>query len=194
MLIPELKKITYLANGTNHILAIDNKGKCFGWGAGEQNQLARRVVSRTAIGALIPREFGLQRKKIAYVACGNYHSFAMDTKGNVYAWGLNTFGQTGVPKPDDDEDDNSIPVPTLVECLKDFDIKEIDGGSHHTVACTKTGEVLIWGRIDNAQGGMDVDDFPKEKLYFDENERPRYLIKPHTLPGESYSLNSFSTC
>ncbi|RDW71823.1 hypothetical protein BP5796_07857 [Coleophoma crateriformis] len=193
MLIPELKKITYLASGTNHILAVDNKGKCFGWGAGEQNQLARRVVSRTASGALIPREFGLQRKKITYVACGNYHSFAMDNKGHVYAWGLNTFGQTGVPKPDDDEDDNSIPVPTLVESLEEYDIKEMDGGSHHTIACTETGEVLIWGRIDNAQGGMDVDDFPKDKLYFDENEKPRYLIKPHTLPDLKASTVSAGT-
>ncbi|KAL3420646.1 GDP/GTP exchange factor [Phlyctema vagabunda] len=181
VLVPELKKVVCLATGTNHVLAVNAKGKVFGWGAGEQSQLARRVVSRTATGALIPREFGLQRKNITYVACGDYHSFAVDNKGKVYAWGLNTFGQTGVPKGEGDEE-NAVIKPTVVESLKDYNIKQIDGGAHHTISCTEEGEVLIWGRIDNAQGGMDVSDFPKEKVFFDEHDKPRYLVTPHVIP------------
>ncbi|TAQ87161.1 hypothetical protein B7494_g4514 [Chlorociboria aeruginascens] len=181
ILIPELKKIKSLASGTNHILALNDKGRIFAWGAGEQNQLARRVVSRTAVGALTPREFGLQRKKIIQIGCGDYHSFAIDDKGDVYAWGLNVFGQTGIEKRT--EEDSAIETPTLVECLKDVDVKQILGGAHHTLTCTKTGEVLIFGRIDNSQGGMDTSDFPADSVFFDEEKRPRYLTKPVQVPG-----------
>lgn len=180
-LIPELKKITALAAGTNHILALDNKGKVFAWGAGEQNQLARRVVSRTAVGALIPREFGLQRKTIEKIGCGDYHSFAVDKSGNVYSWGLNTFGQTGIPKDEDDEN-NTINTPTAVESLKGLGVTQIAGGAHHSLSVTDSGKVLVWGRIDSAQGGVDLSKLKKEDLYFDENDKPRFLVKPATLP------------
>lgn len=180
-LIPELKNITTLAAGTNHILALSSKGKVFAWGAGEQNQLARRVVSRTAIGALVPREFGLQRKNIQKIGCGDYHSFAIDKSGKVYSWGLNTFGQTGIPKDEGDEND-TIKTPTVVESLEEFDIKQIVGGGHHTLSITESGQVLIWGRIDNAQGGMEVSKFNKDDLFFDENDKPRFLVRPVVLP------------
>lgn len=191
-LIPELKNITTLAAGTNHILALNNKGKVFAWGAGEQNQLARRVVSRTAQGALIPREFGLQRKAITKIGCGDYHSFAIDKTGKVYSWGLNTFGQTGVPKEEDDES-NTIKTPTIVEFLNGYNIKQIVGGGHHTLSVTESGQTLVWGRIDNAQGGMEIADFNKDDLFFDENEKPRFLVRPAILPDIEAEFVSAAT-
>lgn len=181
ILIPELKDITNIAVGTNHVLALNTKGKVFTWGAGEQSQLARRVVSRTAVGALIPREFGLQRKKIVHIGCGDYHSFAVDAKGAVYSWGLNSFGQTGIPK-DEETVENAIANPTVVKSLADFDIKQIAGGAHHTLACTTTGQVLVWGRIDGDQAGVEIEDLNQEHLFLDEHGKPRYLIKPNVVP------------
>ena len=182
MLIPELKKIVAISCGTNHILALDDKGKVFTWGAGEQNQLARRVVARTAEGALIPREFGLQRKKITKIGAGDYHSFAVDKDDKVYAWGLNTFSQTGIPTSESKDD--TILVPTLVKNLNGYKLKELDGGAHHTIACTETGQVLIWGRIDNKQGGMDVSKFSGSDVFIDDEGRRRYLNKPVVLPSK----------
>ncbi|KAG4412140.1 hypothetical protein IFR04_014734 [Cadophora malorum] len=181
ILIPELKDITNIAVGTNHVLALNTKGKVFTWGAGEQSQLARRVVSRTAVGALIPREFGLQRKKIVHIGCGDYHSFAVDAKGAVYSWGLNSFGQTGIPK-DEETVENAIATPTVVKTLADYDIKQIAGGAHHTLACTVTGQVLVWGRIDGDQAGVEIEDLNKEHLFLDEHGKPRYLIRPNVVP------------
>jgi regulator of chromosome condensation len=133
------------------------------------------------MGALVPREFGLQRKNIAKIGCGDYHSFAIERSGKVYSWGLNTFGQTGVPKDEDDEN-NTIKTPTVVERLSNFNIKQIVGGGHHTLSVTESGQVLIWGRIDNAQGGIEVSKLNKDDLFFDENEKPRFLVKPAVLP------------
>lgn len=191
VLIPELKKITALAAGTNHILALDQKGKVYAWGAGEQNQLARRVVQRTAAGALIPREFGLKGQTV-HIGCGNYHSFAVNKDGTVRAWGLNSWGECGTPK--DSPDDNSIvEAPTVVENLKGFAVKQIDGGGHHSIAVTESGQVLTWGRIDLSQGGMEVSKYDKNSIQFDDYGKARYLTKPAVIPGINGDVVSAGT-
>lgn len=171
-----------MAIGTNHALALTHKGKAFVWGAGEQSQLGRRVVARTAAGALVPREFGFQRKKIVDIATGDYFSYAVEDNGTIYAWGHNGYGQTGIPV--EKNQDDIIPVPTIVEGLRCRDIRQLAGGNHHTIARTKDGEVLVWGRLDNAEGGMKFEDMPEDAII--REERTGRIIaskKPLTVPG-----------
>ena len=180
MLIPELKNIVDIATGTNHVLALDTKGTLYVWGTGEQNQLGRRVIERTSRLALKPTEIGLRRRKIVKIGSGDYHSFALDDKDNVYSWGLNSFGQTGIPKVGKDED--IVGAPTLVKSLKGMKLKQVTGGSHHTIACTVDGEVLKWGRVESSEAGFDVSNLPDEEVY-KEDGKARYLKKPKAVPG-----------
>ena len=172
--IPFLTKIISLAAGNNHMLALDNKGKVFAWGSGEQNQLGRRVVERTRVGALTPCRVALP--KIKQIACGAYHCFAIDEGGLVYAWGSNNFGQTGL-LAGTGNDDAAILKPGIIEELRPYKIKEIQGGEHHSIACTEDNKLLIWGRCDDGQAGIKLDDQPKDKLIFDDRGRPR-ILKP----------------
>lgn len=165
-----------MAAGSNHILAINNKGRAYAWGSGQQNQLGRRVVERSRLTGLVPREFGL-RGKIAKVACGSYHSFAIDQAGAVWAWGLNSYGETGINE-DLGEDNSSLPKPAIVESLRNFEVTEISGGGHHSIACTKDGKALVWGRCDGAQLGIALDQIPEEDLVKDEHGRPRIVKNP----------------
>ncbi|KUJ20774.1 RCC1/BLIP-II protein [Mollisia scopiformis] len=176
ILISELKDIVEMACGTNHVLALTNKGKVFTWGAGEQNQLARRVMARSLKNGLVPREFGLGRKKIVKIGAGDYHSFVIDDKGIKYGWGLNTFGQTGVGKKSDTDD--IVMQPTPVDVLKGYEIKQIFGGAHHTIACTKDNKVIIWGRCDGHQMGVETEDIPKNIAFMDADGKPRFVEKP----------------
>jgi regulator of chromosome condensation len=193
MLIPELKNIVDIATGTNHVLALDTKGKLYVWGTGEQNQLGRRVIERTSRLALRPAEIGLRRKKIVKIGSGDYHSFAVDSKDNVYSWGLNSFGQTGIPKVGKDED--IVGSPTLVKDLEGFKLKQVTGGSHHTIACTVGGLVLKWGRVESKEAGFDVSNLPEAEVYT-ENGKPRYLKKPKAVPGlqGSFVSTANDTC
>lgn len=177
--IPLLTKIVSLAAGNNHILALDNNGKVFAWGTGERNQLARRVVARTQSGALTPCRVALP--KIKQIACGADHCFAVDERGLVYAWGANSFGQTGLPDGVG-TDDPSILKPGIVEALRPYKIREIQGGEHHSIACTKDGELLIWGRCDDGQAGIKLDEQPKDRFIFDDRGRPR-ILKPTVIAG-----------
>lgn len=177
MLIPGLKKITQIACGANHVLALNNTGAVFAWGAGQQNQLGRRVVERTKTQGLVPREFGLPKKAIRYVACGDYHSFAIDNKDRVWAWGLNNYGETGISEHAG-EDDAVVLKPELVENLSGKKIICIKGASHHSIAVTDTGDCLVWGRIDGHQMGIPISELPEDATVKDQRGAPRILTVP----------------
>lgn len=167
-----------VACGTDHVLALSTSGKVFAWGNGQQFQLGRRVVERTRLNGLVPREFGL--KKIVSIGCGSYHSFAKDAEGKIFAWGLNQFGQCGVTMEELGEDGAVVAVPTHVEALGGMDITHITGGEHHSVAITKQGQLYVWGRLDACQLGLERDALP-ESAVKDASGKPRYIPQPTLL-------------
>ncbi|XP_044718982.1 regulator of chromosome condensation (RCC1) repeat domain-containing protein [Hirsutella rhossiliensis] len=184
VLLPTLKNIKALSAGSNHILALDHKGYVLAWGCGQQNQLGRRIIERNKLSSLIPQGIGLPRGKIVKVACGSYHSFALDKDGNVWGWGLNNFGEIGA-EGNAGEDDAVILKPAKVEFLDKYEVTGIDGGVHHSVACTDKGELLTWGRVDGFQIGFEPDQLKKDDVLFDERGDPRILIRPTPHAGVS---------
>ncbi|KAL4888528.1 regulator of chromosome condensation 1/beta-lactamase-inhibitor protein II [Aspergillus ambiguus] len=181
ILIQSLKKIKYLTCGDNHVLALNNKGAVFSWGSGQQNQLGRRIIERNRLNGLQPREFGLP-KNIAHIGCGAFHSFAVTQSGKVYAWGLNSFGETGI-RANAGDDEAAILHPAVVDSLSGKDITQICGGAHHSIAATKDGQCLIWGRLDGFQTGLKIDTLADDAVIKDERGRPRILIEPTPVPG-----------
>ncbi|KAJ3940423.1 uncharacterized protein N0V96_009422 [Colletotrichum fioriniae] len=175
--LPTLKNITALAAGSNHILALDDKGVVVAWGCGQQNQLGRRIIERNKLSSLIPQSMGLPKNKVDRIACGSYHSFALGKDGAVWAWGLNNFAETGI-EMGAGEDDAVVLRPTIVESLKNYKIKQIAGGEHHSLACTEDGKLLTWGRLDGHQVGIPVEELDAESVIKDESNNPRILSKP----------------
>ncbi|KAM5434575.1 hypothetical protein MferCBS31731_006677 [Microsporum ferrugineum] len=180
-LIPGLKKITHVACGDNHTLALDNRGAVFAWGSGQQNQLGRRIVERNKLNGLQPREFGLP-KNIVHVGCGSFHSFAVHKSGKVYGWGLNSYCETGIQQGAGD-DEAVVLHPTVIDSLKDKNITQICGGSHHSLARTAEGECLVWGRLDGFQSGLKVENLPDSAVIKDDRNRARVLFQPTAVPG-----------
>ncbi|ROT42570.1 RCC1/BLIP-II [Sodiomyces alkalinus F11] len=175
--MPDLKNIKTLASGSNHVLALDTKGNIFAWGCGQQNQLGRRIIERKKLTSLIPQSIGLAKKSIEKIACGQYHSFAIDTGGKVWAWGLNNFAETGI-RDGAGEDDAIILRPTVVEALSDHKIIDIDGGQHHSLACSQDGTLLTWGRFDGHQVGLSEKEVDDDDLIRDDNNTARILAVP----------------
>lgn len=180
-MIPSLKKIKHLACGDNHVLALDEKGAVYSWGSGQQNQLGRRIVERNKLNGLQPRQFGLP-KNIVQIGCGAFHSFAIHESGKVYAWGLNSFGETGIQEGAG-EDEAAILHPEVVESLSGKQITQLCGGAHHSLAVTSNGDCLAWGRVDGYQTGLKIDSLPESAIIKDERGRPRILIEPTSVPG-----------
>lgn len=179
-LIPTLKKIKHVACGDNHVLALNDRGAVFSWGSGQQNQLGRRIIERNRLNGLQPREFGLP-KNIVHVGCGAFHCFAVHQSGKVYAWGLNSFGETGI-RASAGDDEAAIIHPTVVDLLTDKNVIQVCGGAHHSIAATSDGQCLVWGRLDGYQTGLKIDALPDNAVIKDERGRPRILIEPTAVP------------
>ncbi|KAG6005450.1 hypothetical protein E4U21_007919 [Claviceps maximensis] len=178
--IDGLRNIKQLSAGMNHVLALTTSGDVYAWGSGQQAQLGRRLIQRHQHESLMPRVVDLPKKGIVKIFAGFNHSFALDNQGHVWTWGLNNFGQTGIPANDDNL---HIGNPTMVQGLEGYAIRCIAGGFHHSLACTEGGQVLAWGRCDGGQSGMDTGAIANEKCLFDSRGRPRILLHPTIIPG-----------
>lgn len=175
----KLKNIVQLASGKDHVLALDSKGIVYAWGNGQQFQLGRKVLERHKFSALDPQQFGLY--DIKYIASGDFHCFAIDSNGHVFTWGLNQYGQCGITNAQGELEDGSlITRPTHIAALDDYNIVQIAGGEHHTLALTSEGEVLAWGRYDMREIGIPKDKLPKS-VFKDQHGNPRSVPVPTKL-------------
>ncbi|KAL1967207.1 hypothetical protein VTN77DRAFT_3498 [Rasamsonia byssochlamydoides] len=202
LLIPNLKRIVDISAGNNFCLALSSDASVYSWGRNEQNQLGRRILvdrrctARTQkedpdieqlrsnaalLPGLVPLPLG-KRKKIVSIHAGGYHAFAIDSDGDTWAWGLNNFGQTGIPVGAGNSS-STIVTPQKVPSLAGKKMKMLQGGNHHSIGVTQTGECLVWGRMDGAQMGIDINQLPLDdpRKVISERGWPRILLEPTAL-------------
>ncbi|KUJ23354.1 RCC1/BLIP-II protein [Mollisia scopiformis] len=176
--IPELKNITSLAAGGNHMLALDQTGNVWTWGDGSQYQLGRLVSEKYRDNSLRPAiQTSLHRNSTTFISAGAYHSITIDTEGRVWAWGLNNYGQTGVIR-NAGEDGAAIEKPAIVRSLRGQVIVDIEGGTHHSIACNEDGEVMSWGRCDDGQPGVGLENLADSDVIED-----KILLYPRVIDG-----------
>lgn len=164
-------------------MALDTAGRVWGWGCGEQNQLGSQPVGQNP-DTRIARKIKITHNPIKYIASGEYHSFAVDRKDNVWAWGLNSYGEAGHAKLAG-SDSTLLPYPMKIHDLCGKQVIAIAGGTHHSGAVTADGQCLMWGRMDGGQLGIQ---FSQEQLddplliRRDEYNKPRICLRPTAVP------------
>ncbi|KAM4060129.1 regulator of chromosome condensation (RCC1) repeat domain-containing protein [Hirsutella rhossiliensis] len=180
--IAGLGDVKELAAGVNHVLALTHNGTVYAWGSGKQAELGRRLGlrQRHEVESLVPRAINLPKRAIVRIFAGFHHSFAVDNKGSVWTWGLNNFGQTGIPA---EGKTLYIELPRVVGSLGGRRITHMAGGFHHSLACTDNGTVVGWGRCDDAQLGIAVESLPGEDIVGNDRGEPRILTVPTVIPG-----------
>lgn len=176
-LIPGLKNITKVVCGANHALALDNKGKAFIWGRDDKSQLGRRHVARHAHASLKPVEFGLQGKGIKDIGTGSYHSFAIDRKNDVWAWGNNAMCQCADPEGKG-VSDTTINSVRRIENLSSYNFKSITGGMNHSIGITEKDECVVWGSATNGAIGVDLKTVSKDNVIAKEGGDVGIVFKP----------------
>lgn len=151
-----------------------------GLGAGEQNRLGRRLLPSRPLQNFIPQRVGVCRKNAKYIASGQYHFFAVDGKDNVWAWGLNSYGQAGYAK-DAGSDFAYLPYPMKIPGLCGKGVSVLSGGTHHSAAVTADGQCFVKGRIDGGQLGVEFSDeqlADQTLVRRDERNKPRICLCP----------------
>lgn len=184
--------MTQLACGTNHVLALDKDKHVYAWGNGQQNQLGRRVMERMLTESLQPNRVGFHdsnfkrpSQKIAQIACGDYHGLAIGEDGHVWSWGVNNYCETG-QSDSAGRDNASVLTPRIISSLEGKEVVAVEGGSHHNIAITRNGEVLVWGRCDGSQTGIPADQLNSiddTNRVLKSNGKAKILLEPTPIPG-----------
>jgi alpha-tubulin suppressor-like RCC1 family protein len=133
--------------GSRHSLALDTKGKLYAWGWNEFGQLGLDYsgcnTTRT-IPTLVSKELTFRT-----IAAGSRHSLAIDTKGKLYAWGYNVYGQLGLGNSGYGKN-RTIPTPVAPELT----FKTIAAGYFYSLALDTKGKLYTWGSNDRGQLGL----------------------------------------
>jgi regulator of chromosome condensation len=187
ILIRSLKNIVEIGAGADFAVALDKSGNVFAWGTGQQDQLGRRLVERRKKEALVPTHVATPRRKITHIFSGSNHTFALDQDKNVWGWGLNNYGQVGIPD-NAGEDAASITAPTKVQFFAGRNIKQLSPGTHHSLAVGEDGKCYVWGRFDAERIGIKESDLPindPAQVKLGEKGEVRIVLTPQTLPMEA---------
>jgi alpha-tubulin suppressor-like RCC1 family protein len=140
-------RVTAVACGLDHNLAVDNHGNCWGWGDNSCGQLGFAIGDCRTVPTLIP---GLSLTQ--EVSCGSYHSCVLDHLCQVRAFGLNDFGQLGIHGSEVKTSKTRCSLPRK---WKDQHLViAISCGGYHTLALDCHGQVLVCGSNRDGQLGL----------------------------------------
>lgn len=139
------KRVSKVACGSHHSLALTLEGEIYAWG---QNNCGQ-VGSGTTTNQPTPRKvIAVIGSRVAVaIACGQTSSMALMEKGEIYGWGYNGNGQLGLG--------NNVnqPNPCRVQMLANTIISQIVCGYAHTLALSDEGELFSWGANSYGQLG-----------------------------------------
>ncbi|RWS10789.1 Regulator of chromosome condensation-like protein [Dinothrombium tinctorium] len=150
-----------IASGCNHMLLLSEKGEVYTIGVGDQGQLGRLPESECkfekskAENFLKPHKIIVDKTEVFdKVWAGSYTSFARTTSGKIYVWGLNNFCQLGL-RSSSAETSSFEYFPRVLPSFtrSQAKVKEICGGSHHSLALDADGCVYSCGRYEYGRLG-----------------------------------------
>ncbi|MGE5364504.1 MAG: T9SS type A sorting domain-containing protein [Bacteroidota bacterium] len=146
------KKVTAIAAGQSHTVALADNGKVYAWGLCGNGPLGNGISTNEIMTkpVAVNTTGELYGKTITAIAAGSSHTIALDDNGKVYTWGYNAYGQLG-----NNSTTNSA-VPVAVNTTGELNgktITAIAAGQSHTVALDDKGKVYTWGYNANGQLG-----------------------------------------
>ncbi|OQR85477.1 hypothetical protein ACHHYP_11784 [Achlya hypogyna] len=154
-------KVLQVACGAFHMLACDVNGHVHAWGTNSNGQLGWPSTATVVVTPEVV--IALRGTYISAVACGDAHSLALSSTGNVYSWGSNRFLQLGRHTILDDDaarperiDANwagttAAGTRRLDPSVGDASPTEpgaalrIAAGAHHSLAIARDGTLFTWG-------------------------------------------------
>ena len=126
----EGKTISQISAGNNHSLALDSEGQIYAWGANYNGQLGNGDTTSSNTPVKVDTSGVLAGKTISQISAGGVHSLALDSEGQIYAWGYNDNGQLG----NGDTTDSNTPVQTNFSNMLDRSITSIKFGDVEAIS------------------------------------------------------------
>uniref|UniRef100_A0A672MHK2 RCC1 and BTB domain containing protein 2 n=1 Tax=Sinocyclocheilus grahami TaxID=75366 RepID=A0A672MHK2_SINGR len=139
------KRVTEVACGSHHTIALTTEGEVYAWGYNNSGQ----VGSGSTANQPSPRRVSscLQNKVVVNIACGQLCSMAVLDNGETYGWGYNCNGQLGLGNNGNQQ------TPCRIAALQGINIVQVACGYAHTLALTDEGFIYSWGANSYGQLG-----------------------------------------
>jgi alpha-tubulin suppressor-like RCC1 family protein len=153
--------VSQIAAGTEHSLALTSTGQLYTFGGNDYGQLGITTNSGVKTPNPTPALVSLPGATgpVTQIAAGAYHSLALTSTGQMYAFGYNLYGELGntthTEKPN--------PTPTLVTLPgASGTITEIAAGAYQSLAVTSAGQLYAFGLNEQGQLGNTTNNATEE--------------------------------
>ena len=133
---------TAIAAAQNYSLAIDSNGNLYAWGENNNGELGTGDTTAYTVPTQVMA--GTTFKSVV-AGRGQAYNLAIDTNGNLYSWGQNTYGQLGNNSTDD--------VNTPTQILAGTTFEKISVGYNTSFAIDTDGNLYAWGANGNGELG-----------------------------------------
>lgn len=135
-------KFKQVAGGDVHVVGLAKNGAVYAWGWNWHGQLGipGSGVKATPVRVNLPK-----KTKFTQIAVGGRHSLALSKKGEIYAWGENTYGAIG----DGTRDSTAKPHKVTEGAAKGVTFKAIAAGGGFSLALDAKGNMYGWGYNDS---------------------------------------------
>ena len=143
--LPHGIRVTAIAAGWSHSLALTSAGRLLAWGDNSSGELGNATVNDSLTPIPVDLPTGT---RITAIAANDEYNLVLTSAGRVLAWGDNSFGELG---------DGSTSVyrftPAPVDLPAGTRITAISAGYSDCLALTSDGRVLAWGN--NIDGDLE---------------------------------------
>lgn len=149
-----LPQIQALDSGYDHVLALSKDGDVWAFGDNSSGQLGATSDIKSS-STPVKVNFTDNVGNIVQVIASSKSSYALDDKGQVWAWGRNRYGNLGqgevCSRREGCTDFNATPI--KVKLPKSVVITEVATGRDHVLALSSSGKVYAWGLNASSQVG-----------------------------------------
>ncbi len=150
-----LNNVVFVSCGACHTMAVTILGELYAWGSNLLGQLG--LGARDNIYRNIPHKVNLCN--VIEVNCGDFHTMAITTSNELYAWGSTYNGKLGLGELVLGNDIRNYRIPQKVDLPN---VMAVSCGADHTVAITIGRELHAWGS--NTYGQLGLDDYNRQLL------------------------------
>ncbi|EFP12952.1 hypothetical protein CRE_07123 [Caenorhabditis remanei] len=132
---------TRASAGAWYSLAVASNGDTYAWGANTYGQLGTGNNDASVTPTRVQAPEGVT---FTQVSGGEYHSLALGSDGNAYAWGANWNGELGINSANGGSN-----VPQRVHAPSGVTFTQVEAGSANSLALGSDGNIYMWGNGTN---------------------------------------------
>ncbi|CAI2170616.1 3048_t:CDS:1 [Funneliformis geosporum] len=200
--IKGVEGVEKVACGLRHVICLNKKGNCFGWGSNKFGQLTKFDKDNVIVEE---NNKSVRRKKkniffdpirifldldlrVIDVACGQYHTVLLTHDGKIFTFGLNKYGQLGYDSPAKVQFSD---IPKNIEHVSISRVKSIHCGWNNTIVMCEDGKLFICGRNDHGQCGKNNPKNENERTdlnYWMDNPVPLYYLPQHLILDDKFEI------